>query len=338
MDKTRLPWLDALKFFGMFYIYIGHLGAAAGKIYPFVFSFHVPLFFFISGLVATRVVESRDLGAVVRKAFKALILPYFVFSLLGVAVLMVKYQHPPRELLAMLRQVLFGIRNDIPLGSLWFLPCLFLVIVCHALLERLLRKRLAVLVVAFLFYATSTYWWSGEPSLFFNADSALYFLAYYSFGAWVSAGRIDRFLLSPRYAIRAAKAVLLIASSGAMAYVYFVNLYEPFKSVGFVPLQYAGYFAMTVLLFVPSIALASVTRLPPLLLLGENSILLCGTEQVAKLSLLASMSLLGLIHTIQDPFGAVVFTALCFAFSYATFLQAYLSVKRLSRQGPPVPG
>ncbi|EII8191729.1 acyltransferase, partial [Shigella flexneri] len=44
--KTRHDWVDALKFLGIFAIYLGHLGLGAGKLYPFVFSYHVPLFFF----------------------------------------------------------------------------------------------------------------------------------------------------------------------------------------------------------------------------------------------------------------------------------------------------
>lgn len=48
--NKRIEWLDTLKLIVIFYIYLGHLGKDAGKLYPFVFSFHVPLFFFISGL------------------------------------------------------------------------------------------------------------------------------------------------------------------------------------------------------------------------------------------------------------------------------------------------
>ncbi|EEY5887906.1 acyltransferase, partial [Shigella sonnei] len=32
--KTRHDWVDALKFLGIFAIYLGHLGLGAGKLYP----------------------------------------------------------------------------------------------------------------------------------------------------------------------------------------------------------------------------------------------------------------------------------------------------------------
>lgn len=47
--KTRYEWVDCLKFWGILAIYIGHFGSNAGKLYEFVFLYHVPLFFFSAG-------------------------------------------------------------------------------------------------------------------------------------------------------------------------------------------------------------------------------------------------------------------------------------------------
>ena len=57
--KTRHDWVDALKFLGIFAIYLGHLGLGAGKLYPFVFSYHVPLFFFAAGFFT---IKKNDLS------------------------------------------------------------------------------------------------------------------------------------------------------------------------------------------------------------------------------------------------------------------------------------
>jgi len=44
-DATyRYEWVDVLKALGIFSIYLGHFGKATGKLYPFVFEYHVPLF------------------------------------------------------------------------------------------------------------------------------------------------------------------------------------------------------------------------------------------------------------------------------------------------------
>ena len=51
-NNTRIAWVDVFKFLGIWAIYIGHFGEAAGKVYPFVFTYHVPMFFFAAGFFA----------------------------------------------------------------------------------------------------------------------------------------------------------------------------------------------------------------------------------------------------------------------------------------------
>ena len=46
MKPQRIAWLDVAKAIGIYAIYLGHFGDAAGPAYKFVFQFHVPLFFF----------------------------------------------------------------------------------------------------------------------------------------------------------------------------------------------------------------------------------------------------------------------------------------------------
>ncbi|EIX7714958.1 acyltransferase family protein, partial [Shigella flexneri] len=77
--KTRHDWVDALKFLGIFAIYLGHLGLGAGKLYPFVFSYHVPLFFFAAGFFT---IKKNDLSIFdyIKSKFYRLMIPYFTFA------------------------------------------------------------------------------------------------------------------------------------------------------------------------------------------------------------------------------------------------------------------
>ena len=49
--KQRDNWIDLAKAIGMYLIFIGHYGANIGAANNWVFSFHVPLFFLLSGLL-----------------------------------------------------------------------------------------------------------------------------------------------------------------------------------------------------------------------------------------------------------------------------------------------
>ena len=51
-QQVRYAWVDTLKILGMFAIYIGHFADLAGFSYSYVFTYHVPLFFFMAGFFA----------------------------------------------------------------------------------------------------------------------------------------------------------------------------------------------------------------------------------------------------------------------------------------------
>ncbi|ELY3467391.1 acyltransferase family protein, partial [Cronobacter universalis] len=186
MSNERIEWVDTLKFIGIFYIYIGHLGAAAGKLYPFVFSFHVPLFFFISGLFYKSTLEPVNSLRIIKKSFVKIIIPYILFSIIGIAVYALKWNLPPERILGMLVSSATGIRNQVPITSLWFLPCLFMVILYYTLANLIFRNAMLIFIVSLTFYCLTPLWGKKMPSLFFNMDSALHYLCYFSFGVLIS--------------------------------------------------------------------------------------------------------------------------------------------------------
>ncbi|NML47792.1 acyltransferase family protein [Ramlibacter sp. G-1-2-2] len=116
----RLAWVDATHFLAMRAVYIGHFGGSAGKLYPFVFISHVPLFYFVAGFFASPRDEAFT-GMIVRLA-RRLLVPYVFLALLYAATLTLFYDWPWPRLEDSLQAFAQGIRNHIPAGSLWFLP------------------------------------------------------------------------------------------------------------------------------------------------------------------------------------------------------------------------
>lgn len=328
MSTNRINWIDSLKLIGMFYIYLGHLGNNAGKLYLFVFSFHVPLFFFISGIVFKGSRTTKELFLNVKKSFSSIIIPYVIFSLIGVAFLAIKNQIPAEEVSKMLRECFRGIRNNVPLGSLWFLPCLFIVIIYHSILEVIFKKKIAIFLIAFMFYIFTPSWWDGVPKVVFNLDSALYYLVFFSFGYMISDKLKGEWLTPTNHTHRLVSYLIFAVSLVVMLAVYYKTTYFLLSGFNISPIQYVVSFLITVLLFVPSIALAKYLQLPSMLTLGKNSLLLCGTEQVIKLTTFSLLSVFGLTYRIIDPIDAIVYTCLCFVLSYFTTLKVYTHIKR----------
>ena len=101
-NTGRIAWIDVAKFLGMFAIYLGHFGNFAGKAYQYVFTFHVPLFFLISGGLASCDKET-DVKAYFIKKFKTILAPFYVFVLLSIATAVIEQNIGVMQVVEMLR-------------------------------------------------------------------------------------------------------------------------------------------------------------------------------------------------------------------------------------------
>lgn len=131
----RVNWIDVAKFWGMFFIYLGHFGTVAGNAYYWVFSFHVPLFFFLAGCLENY--NQRSLLLNLKHKALTTLLPFYVFGLLSVIFESINCNSflPMKSGFRILLEG--GIRNIIVYGgALWFLSCLFAVQIIFSFIKR----------------------------------------------------------------------------------------------------------------------------------------------------------------------------------------------------------
>ena len=91
-QKKRVIYLDMAKGVGILLMIAGHLiGALQGidnkpyfaPAYQFITSFHMPLFFILSGILLFLTgEENKEMGVIVRRKARSLMLPYASFSLI----------------------------------------------------------------------------------------------------------------------------------------------------------------------------------------------------------------------------------------------------------------
>ena len=145
-DTTkRLDYLDMAKGLGMILVLIGHLqGDSIFTFSPYIqplcvyfFSFHMPMFFIISGiLLAVKQDEKKPVKDIAKRRFKGIMIPYFWFSffyLLVVVVALFKGEIAYQTLLVNLFYVISGYGMNV----LWFLPAIYF----GELLFLALRRR-----------------------------------------------------------------------------------------------------------------------------------------------------------------------------------------------------
>ena len=120
-SEGRIVWLDAARGIGILLIVAGHILPMTLPISHFIYSFHVPLFFFLSGMVLqTRSVCSQPFTRFVGKKAGSLLYPYAVFSVLSLAC---------ERVFDSLDRFGGSVPGTVLLlgdGPLWFLPALFI--------------------------------------------------------------------------------------------------------------------------------------------------------------------------------------------------------------------
>lgn len=85
--SDRITWVDAARGMGISLIFLGHVWSLEdpSRAYEVIYSFHVPLFFFLSGITLSVGRRQRPVDAVRHRA-RTLLLPYAFYGLLGYAV------------------------------------------------------------------------------------------------------------------------------------------------------------------------------------------------------------------------------------------------------------
>lgn len=81
MMIERIHWIDLLKGLGIFFVILGHT-IKNNDLYVWIYSFHMPLFFFISGYLTEPRNSIKDYNQYIWKKCKNLLFPFFIFRIL----------------------------------------------------------------------------------------------------------------------------------------------------------------------------------------------------------------------------------------------------------------
>lgn len=141
MSFERIEWIDNLKGVGIFLVVLGHLQLAETST-KIIYSFHMPLFFFISGFLF-KIKSNEAFRTRARKKAINLIRPYFIFEAISILftsfVSIVKGGKLPA--LSDTLSELFYLEGTVGWNSpLWFLVVLFFVELIFSVFKSPLYK------------------------------------------------------------------------------------------------------------------------------------------------------------------------------------------------------
>lgn len=111
MNRKRLHYIDIVKGIGIFLVILGHV-YRSNVIQNWLYSFHMPLFFIVSGwLFDYKKISNISIYEIALKKIRTLIIPYFVFLTLNYLYWCVIERH----------------FRSFDQGPLWFLPVMLIV-------------------------------------------------------------------------------------------------------------------------------------------------------------------------------------------------------------------
>lgn len=128
MGNKRINWVDTVRGVAIVLVVIGHTCNSPSLLTTIIYSFHMPLFFIISGYLFNFSKYENNFKTLLKNRFNRLILPAFAFSIIlyiEKAILYLKHTINMDFLNDKLLNI-SHISNFLSLGgALWFLICLF---------------------------------------------------------------------------------------------------------------------------------------------------------------------------------------------------------------------
>lgn len=309
-NENRVEFIDVLKFLGIFAIYLGHFGAGAGYAYLFVYTYHVPLFFFISGCMATFEKRSKTVDYIQNKV-RTILVPWFLFAVASITFFAVNSNAGYSILKKYMILVMQGtVRNNFFAPSLWFLTCLFVVSILFFFIKKTNNKLLMLLISLVLFFIAEKILPnrpSTSPTMWFNVDSALYYCVYYCLGfvlfpsirlLFESKKMKDKLFISITFAFSLSYSVLLFFGRDTLSFLNHLGALSIFTPI----------LKVLVLIWLNVLIANIFGKVKILKKYGINTLYLCGSEYIMKALIPIVLSMIGLSFSVVTPIAAFVYT------------------------------
>ena len=177
---SRISWIDMAKGYGTILVIYAHLGQ--GPLWTWMYSFHLPLFFFLSGYVFN---TKHNFENFLLRKVKSIVIPYFclgipmvVFALLKDTI---KSGMPLRtdDIISYIRALLLQKR----LWTLWFMACLFYLNILFYLLVKLCRKNWTILLFSMILPLVGLHYYAqGGTPMYWNVDVCMMAIPFFALG------------------------------------------------------------------------------------------------------------------------------------------------------------
>lgn len=150
MGQKRITYFDMVKGLAIILVVLGHIEYISDPLRTWISSFHMPVFFVVSGMLMRYKNEAdRDISESIRKKAKGILIPYFWFSLLYFVIDIINVYRGEITSVVFVRDLIDSL-TFYGVSVLWFLPALFLAEVLFLILTKKLKKYISIPLIAVL--------------------------------------------------------------------------------------------------------------------------------------------------------------------------------------------
>ena len=309
--KQRIEYIDVLRGLGIIIMIMGHVGFG-GKFDRFIHTFHMPLFFFISGYLFTKR-DSFSMVSLVKKKARQLLIPYICFGIFHYIIWVLFVRTTQSFSTPLISLVSYNTKNMPIAGALWFFTALFFTEVFYSFFTyRIHNEKLLTAVIFTVSAATMVITTYTDLRLPLTIDIALAAIGFYHIG------RILRSVADKNNIVTEIKnksfrylcfGVLLFAVTLVIA---FINGYVNMKSgwYAIIPLSVVNAIIGSVAIFVFAVFIDEKIHFLKgiLIFIGKNSIVYLCLNQVV---ILLITNLIGPTMGNMGYFTIPTFTASC---------------------------
>ncbi len=150
MNRQRIQWLDVAKGIGIILVILSHCVPYGGFTFKLIFSFHMPLFFFLSGYLF----EKSEMKTVLCTKVKRLLVPFIIYMALGLFfTILIPTWREELTVKGIIRDIYLMSPDVCNNSSIWFLSCLFLVYIMFngvcLMAEKWNNNMISVVLIVF---------------------------------------------------------------------------------------------------------------------------------------------------------------------------------------------
>lgn len=287
--KQRISYIDSAKAMLIVLVVLGHILQYANPNYDilpytllqeFIYSFHMPAFFLLSGILSdAEEQKKRCFADLMKNRLRTLIIPYIFFELIAII-----YKHFVLDSVSLTEGLYLMLTLRCNVGADWYLPALFLANILYWLYVRCPGKYKWILIIPISF---------GIPCILPDGHGwNILFRAVLGF-AFMAVGELLREQFKKFSLYKGIIAFFVTAVTAAIALKF--NLGNDFFSCTLrcPPLFLIG--GVCGLYFI--LGLARLMDFKPLTYIGKNTLVIMGTHQLVLYTIPKSSSPLWVIGT-----------------------------------------